>query len=194
MSGAVLTESGYSWVGCDISADMLSLAQGDAEVLSNPSAGNFSKPSAPLLASRTGYNKLNHNHVGPQEARSQPSAGKGLVFHSDMAQGLPLKAGSIDGAVSISAVQWLCHLPNPKLALGRLFRALYRCLKPECRAVLQVYLTGLVKQSSSLTLSCENSAVMTNYTKFRGPYSQVLLNSLHAVCMQHHFGLQQGSI
>ncbi|KAL3136492.1 hypothetical protein ABBQ38_005745 [Trebouxia sp. C0009 RCD-2024] len=56
--------------------------------------------------------------------------------------GIPLKADSIDGAVSISAVQWLCHLPNPKLALARLFRGLYRSLKLGCKAVMQVYLAG----------------------------------------------------
>lgn len=182
MSGAVLSESGHSWVGCDISADMLSLAQGNADVLSNPSAGNFAKPSAPSLASRTGYNKLNHRNAAPHIAMSHPSAGKGLVFHSDMAQGLPLRAGSIDGAVSISAVQWLCHLPSPKLALARLFTDLYRCLKPGCKAVLQVYLTGMVKHYSSLTLSCECSAVMTNQTKRSGPCFSSLAHLLQ--CMQ----------
>ena len=149
MSGAVLSESGHSWIGCDISADMLSLAQGNAEVLGNSSDGIPPEPARPCalpLCSRTGFNKLNHRLANPQETLSQPSAGKGLVFHSDMAQGLPLKADSIDGAVSISAVQWLCHLPSPKLALGRLFKDLYRCLKPGCKAVLQVYLAGLAQQ------------------------------------------------
>lgn len=149
MSGAVLSETGHSWIGCDISADMLSLAQGIAGVPGNSSDGIPPEPARPCalsLSSRTGFNKLNHRHASPQGAGSQPSAGKGLVFHSDMAQGLPLKADSIDGAVSISAVQWLCHLPRPQLALGRLFRDLYRCLKPGCKAVLQVYLAGLVNQ------------------------------------------------
>lgn len=150
MSGAVLSESGHSWIGCDISADMLSLAQGNAGLLSNSTHGAPAEParsSALPLASRTGFNKLNHRHASPV---SQPSTGKGLVFHSDMAQGLPLKADSIDGAVSISAVQWLCHLPSPKFALGRLFRDLYSCLKPGCKAVLQLYLAGLVKQHSTV--------------------------------------------
>ena len=149
MSGAVLTESGHSWIGCDISADMLSLAQGNAEVQSNSSLGlsaDPARPSALSLSSRTGFNKLNHRHASPQSVVGQPSAGKGLVFHNDMAQGLPLKADSIDGAVSISAVQWLCHLSSPKLALDRLFRDLHRCLKPWCKAVLQVYVAGLLKQ------------------------------------------------
>ena len=153
MSGAVLSESGHSWIGCDISADMLSLAQGNAELLSNSPDGvpaEPARPSALPLSSRTGFSKLNHRHASPQGAVSQPSAAKGLVFHSDMAQGLPLKADSVDGAVSISAVQWLCHLPSPKLALDRLFRDLYRCLKPGCKAVLQVYLAGLVKQHSMM--------------------------------------------
>ncbi|KAL3147222.1 hypothetical protein ABBQ32_002718 [Trebouxia sp. C0010 RCD-2024] len=145
MSGAALSESGHLWVGCDLSSDMLRLAQGSgAEVVSTHnslSQGN-GMPFVPLLSSRTGYNKLNHKRPSPEVAAPQPGAGKGLVFQCDMAQGIPLKADSIDGAVSISAVQWLCHLPNPKIALSRLFRGLYRCLKLGCKAVMQVYLAG----------------------------------------------------
>lgn len=151
MSGAVLSESGHTWVGCDLSSDMLSLAQGSAaEFVSTHnslSQGN-GMSSVPLLSSRTGYNKLNHRQFGPEAAVHQPGAGKGLVFQCDMAQGIPLKADSIDGAVSISAVQWLCHLPNPKLALARLFRGLYRSLKLGCKAVMQVYLAGQLKHCS----------------------------------------------
>lgn len=162
MSGAVLSETGHAWIGCDISADMLSLAQGNAELLSNSSdlqhGMSATRSPAPSCPSRTGYNKLNHRHVGPEGAVSQLGAGKGLVFQVDMAQGLPLKPNSLDGAVSISAVQWLCHLPSPKLALNRLFRDLYRCLKPGCKAVLQVYLAGLLKHGC--LAFCMNSCMI----------------------------------
>lgn len=33
----------------------------------------------------------------------------GDVLLSDMGQGCPFRAGSFDGAVSISALQWLCN-------------------------------------------------------------------------------------
>ena len=157
MSGEVLTENGHSWIGCDISAAMLSLAEGNAEMLCNSSDGIPADPARPpalSLSSRTGFNKLNHRHASPQGTVSQRSAGKGLVFQCDMAQGLPLKADSFDGAVSISTVQWLCHLSSPKLALSWLFRDLYRCLKPGCKAVLQVYLAGLVKQHHCAVVTC----------------------------------------
>ena len=160
MSGAVLSESGHTWVGCDLSSDMLSLAQGNAAQgvsTNSPSEGNGTS-AVPSLSSRTGYNKLNHRQFSPEAAVHRLSAGKGLVFQCDMAQGIPLRANSIDGAVSISAVQWLCHLPNPTLALSRLFRDLYRCLKLGCKAVLQVYLAGQLKRHS----------IVWHYTAYHG--------------------------
>ena len=156
MSGAVLSEAGHAWVGCDISADMLSLAEGTAAPYSTSdqlSISPSSKPIAnavsatPRLSSRTGYNTLNHTHVNPEGISRKTSASKGLVCKSDMAQGIPLRPDSLDGAISISAVQWLCHLPNPQVALGRLFRDLCRCLRAGCRAVLQTYLAGVPPQA-----------------------------------------------
>lgn len=67
----------------------------------------------------------------------------GDVMLADMGQGLGLRPGSIDGAISISAVQWLCYADKsahqPRLRLKAFFSTLYRCLSRGARAVLQIY-------------------------------------------------------
>jgi hypothetical protein len=51
--------------------------------------------------------------------------------------------GLFDGAVSISAVQWLCNADtaraDPRRRLRRFFETLYSCLRRGARAALQVY-------------------------------------------------------
>ncbi|XP_071652863.1 18S rRNA (guanine-N(7))-methyltransferase-like, partial [Temnothorax longispinosus] len=67
----------------------------------------------------------------------------GDLILGDINQGLPFKAGTFDGAVSISALQWLCYasktLHNPTKRLYRFFSTLYACLSRSARAVLQLY-------------------------------------------------------
>ena len=137
---------------------MLALAQGtttspsilpDGQLALNPKQQRLKLDSAALprnilsLASRTGHNSLNHKTV-KHPGRANAAAGRGLVVQSDMGQGMPLRDNSIDGAISISAVQWLCHASEPRKGLRRLFRSLHDFLKPERKAVMQVYLTGIV--------------------------------------------------
>lgn len=158
MSGAVLTKHGHAWIGCDISSDMLALAQGtatspstlpDSQLALQPKQQRLkldpaAQPRNTLsLASRTGHNSLNHKPV-KRPGRANAAAGRGLVVQSDMGQGMPLRGNSIDGAISISAVQWLCHASEPRKTLRCLFKSLHSCLKPERKAVMQVYLTGIV--------------------------------------------------
>ena len=158
VSGAVLTKHGHAWIGCDISPDMLALAQGtatppsmmpDGQLAIQPQQKRLKPDSAALprdtlsLLSRTGHNSLNHKTVR-HPGQANAAAGRGLVLQSDMGQGVPLRNNSIDGAISISAVQWLCHASEPHKVLRRLFRSLQTCLKPERKAVMQVYLTGNV--------------------------------------------------
>ena len=61
----------------------------------------------------------------------------------DMGHGMGARAGVFDGAVSISAVQWLCNADrsshNPHRRLKAFFESLYRCLARGARAVLQFY-------------------------------------------------------
>ncbi|KAF6253437.1 S-adenosyl-L-methionine-dependent methyltransferase [Scenedesmus sp. NREL 46B-D3] len=68
---------------------------------------------------------------------------EGDVLLGDMGQGVPLRQGCFDGAISISAVQWLCNADRsshqPRLRLKAFFGSLYRSLARGARAVLQVY-------------------------------------------------------
>lgn len=68
---------------------------------------------------------------------------EGDVGLLDLGQGLPVRSGVFDGAISISAVQWLCNADRkghePRKRLKRFFETLYACLARGARAVLQVY-------------------------------------------------------
>jgi 18S rRNA (guanine1575-N7)-methyltransferase len=70
----------------------------------------------------------------------------GDLLLSDLGQGLPLRAHAFDGAVSISAVQWLCNADkagaDPRRRLRAFFATLYRSLARGARAVLQLYPSG----------------------------------------------------
>ena len=70
----------------------------------------------------------------------------------DMGQGLPFRSGIFDGAISISAVQWLCYSnskgENPMYALSMFvtcsrrltafFMSLYNCLRSGARYKLSL--------------------------------------------------------
>ncbi|KAL8159932.1 hypothetical protein V2J09_001469 [Rumex salicifolius] len=68
---------------------------------------------------------------------------EGDLLLADMGQGLGLRPGVLDGAISISAVQWLCNADKschePRLRLKAFFGSLYRSLARGARAALQVY-------------------------------------------------------
>lgn len=61
----------------------------------------------------------------------------------DLGEGVPFRPGSFDGAISISAVQWLCNADqsnyNPKKRLEKFFSTLLSSLCRGARAVLQFY-------------------------------------------------------
>ena len=67
----------------------------------------------------------------------------GDLVHRDMGGGVPFRQGVFDGAISISAVQWLCYADKredvPRQRLLRFFQSLYKCLRRGARAVLQFY-------------------------------------------------------
>ncbi|KAG2482779.1 hypothetical protein HYH03_018318 [Edaphochlamys debaryana] len=67
----------------------------------------------------------------------------GDLVLSDLGHGLPLRAGAFDGAISISAVQWLCNADrtghDPRKRMKRFFETLYASLRRGARAVLQIY-------------------------------------------------------
>lgn len=68
---------------------------------------------------------------------------EGDLCLSDLGQGVPFREGIFDGAVSISALQWLCNADtsksDPHKRLKVFYRSLYRCLSKNGRAVLQIY-------------------------------------------------------
>ncbi|EOY31953.1 S-adenosyl-L-methionine-dependent methyltransferases superfamily protein isoform 1 [Theobroma cacao] len=80
---------------------------------------------------------------------------EGDLLLGDMGQGLGLRPGVIDGAISISAVQWLCNADKsshePRLRLKAFFGSLYRCLARGARAVLQVYPENLAQRELILS-------------------------------------------
>jgi 18S rRNA (guanine1575-N7)-methyltransferase len=68
---------------------------------------------------------------------------EGDVLLTDMGQGCPFRAGTFDGAISVSALQWLCNADRsshkPVQRLYKFFSTLYACLSRSARAVFQFY-------------------------------------------------------
>ncbi|CAI9754062.1 unnamed protein product [Fraxinus pennsylvanica] len=105
---------------------------------------------------------------------------EGDLVLSDMGQGLGLRPGVIDGAISISAVQWLCNADKsshePRIRLKAFFGSLYRCLARGARAVLQVYPENLAQRELILGFAMRagfSGGVVVDYphsTKSRKEY------------------------
>jgi len=68
---------------------------------------------------------------------------EGDLACNDLGEGLPFRAGAFDGAISISALQWLCNADKtyhkPHKRLYKFFCTLYACLSRGSRAVFQFY-------------------------------------------------------
>ncbi|SJX61639.1 probable BUD23-Protein involved in bud-site selection [Sporisorium reilianum f. sp. reilianum] len=68
---------------------------------------------------------------------------EGDLLLADAGQGCGFRAGSFDGAISISVLQWLCNADatshNPAQRLGSFFTTLYSSLSRGSRAVFQFY-------------------------------------------------------
>jgi len=90
-----------------------------------------------------------HYWVGCDISRAMLSVAKereietGDLILSDLGEGLPFKPGSFDGAISISAIQWLCNQDKkdhrPAKRLYTFFSTLYAVLSRGSRAVFQFY-------------------------------------------------------
>lgn len=67
----------------------------------------------------------------------------GDLILADVGDGVSFRPGVFDGAISISALQWLCNADKhdhcPRTRLTRLFTSLYACLRHGARAVFQFY-------------------------------------------------------
>ena len=89
-----------------------------------------------------------HHWVGIDISKSMLEVAKerdveGDLVLGDLGNGLPFRAGTFDGAMSISALQWLCNADksyhNPLKRLFKFFTTLYGCLSRGARAVFQFY-------------------------------------------------------
>jgi 18S rRNA (guanine1575-N7)-methyltransferase len=71
---------------------------------------------------------------------------EGDLIHSDMGHGFGFRSGTFDGAVSVSALQWLCSAEkktqNPYKRLNKFFATLYACLIKGARCAFQFYPSG----------------------------------------------------
>lgn len=92
--------------------------------------------------------EANHHWIGMDISQAMLDVAvsrevEGDVCLHDLGHGLPLRTGVFDGAISISAVQWLCNADqsthDPRKRLKRFFETLYICLARGSRAVLQIY-------------------------------------------------------
>ena len=115
------------------------------------------RPGVPALlldvGCGTGYSgqpleKAGHTWVGTDisesmlEAARAPTRRRDVVC-ADVGVGLGYRKGVFDGAVSISAVQWLCVATRPEhdplKRCRKFFRGLHAVLAPNAHAALQVY-------------------------------------------------------
>ena len=57
---------------------------------------------------------------------------EGDMILNDLGQGIPFRAGTFDGAISVSALQWLCNADKkshcPVQRLNKFFTTLYSAL------------------------------------------------------------------
>lgn len=78
----------------------------------------------------------------------------------DAGHGLRLRAGTFDGAISVSALQWLCNIDkkchDPFKRLKTFFTHLFNCLRSGARAALQFYpeTPGQVEMITAAALRC----------------------------------------
>jgi len=140
LSGQVLEEHGHVWVGCDVSRDMLNMANERIERKREEAMGEGDSSEDDSDNDMNDDNDSNNdnNKGGTTE---EPSPGD--LLHHDMGTGLPFRPASFDACISISALQWLCYSNTkeqiPKKRLTRFFSSLYQVLRRGARAVLQFY-------------------------------------------------------
>lgn len=82
------------------------------------------------------------------------------IMQGDMGEGIPFRPGTVDGMISISALQWLFHShrtrENPRNRLNALFQTLRSALDRGARAVFQFY--PETQDQIQLVLECARRA------------------------------------
>lgn len=140
LSGQVLEEKGHVWVGCDVSRDMLNVAQ---ERIDRQKEDAATKDDDERMMTDRGDNEDRSDDVDDDDDSHHVPEPTGDLLHHDMGTGLPFRPATFDACISISALQWLCYSnstsQNPRKRLTRFFSSLYTVLKRGGRAVLQFY-------------------------------------------------------
>jgi len=156
MSGRVLEQCGHEWIGVDLSQDMLEHARSnvhtEASAHADPSTIQPMEEVQEQDETRKTIPRQQDIDVEPSDESedandddAEPTNARGpcQVAAVDLGHGLPFRPGIFDGAVSISAIQWLCNAEtskqDPRKRIATFFRSLYRCLARGSRAVLQFY-------------------------------------------------------
>eukprot|EP00979_Chaetoceros_neogracilis_P005946 scaffold1163_cov289-Chaetoceros_neogracile.AAC.5 len=146
LSGKVLEEHGHVWVGCDVSRDMLNVANDRIEQMMEEALNGTNSDSDDVPMNSNMDSNYNNNNVGNGNKNDEDGNGiasTGDLMHHDMGTGLPFRPATFDACISISALQWLCYANTkaqiPKKRLTRFFSSLYQVLRRGGRAVLQFY-------------------------------------------------------
>jgi len=146
-------------VGCDISRDMLNMAnermeqkreevsQKDDDVADDDDEDDDDDDDGDDDDDNdsTTMKDDSDNNNTKQKKRKQRNVElpTGDLLHHDMGTGLPFRPATFDACISISALQWLCYSNTrdqiPKRRLLRFFSSLYTVLRRGARAVLQFY-------------------------------------------------------
>lgn len=140
LSGKVLEERGHVWVGCDVSRDMLEVANERIERKREMAVGGGRSSDS----DDNDYEEMGDGRGNGGNGRTSAAAvSTGDLMHHDMGTGLPFRPATFDACISISALQWLCYSNAkgqiPKKRLTRFFSSLYQVLRRGARAVLQFY-------------------------------------------------------
>lgn len=138
LSGRVLEEQGHVWVGCDISHDMLMVA--NERIQGGEKGNNGGGEKEAMIDEDDSFSEEDDEESNSDEKQLRSV---GDLMHHDMGTGLPFRAATFDACISISALQWLCYSNKkgqiPKRRLIRFFSSLYQILRRGARAVLQFY-------------------------------------------------------
>jgi 18S rRNA (guanine1575-N7)-methyltransferase len=139
LSGEAIAEAGHHWVGMDIAPAMLDVAMKRAAEEEEDDDDDDSDEED------EGEQAMAAEQQQQQQPQHRPPTSGDLAL-SDLGHGIPVRQGTFDGAVSISAVQWLCNADrashDPRRRMKAFFQTLYRSLRRGGRAVLQIYPEG----------------------------------------------------
>jgi 18S rRNA (guanine1575-N7)-methyltransferase len=163
IAGEVLQAAGHTWIGTDISEPMLRIAKqrefeaanrdddseddGDSDDDGAGEDDDEDEQEGTADEEAQGHNVAARGRRNKKPLQYDPDELEGPepveVIHHDMGTVLPFRPGTFDGAISISALQWLCNIDRrgqvPQKRLRDLFQSLHNSLRRGARAVFQFY-------------------------------------------------------